>query len=858
MKNKLSAMLIPLVALTVFGAAISSCEAVSSQGEDDESSACLHDLVHVDANEPDCYSDGNKEYWKCLLCGKYFEDEQAITEITDITSVIFSSSGHTFVSEWSADETCHWHASDCGHADVTSEREPHIFGEWTVVSESACTGGQRTRSCTVCGYEEVETVEPTHSLYYVEAVPADCLSDGNIAYWVCGDCGKYFADGDGLTEIEDRQSVVLPATGHTFSDAWQSDDDSHWHAAVCGHDAESGREAHDYGEWTVTKPASCSEEGTAERVCLTCGHRQEKTLEKTAHEFIDGVCACGETVFEMEEDRLLGGYVVKGIKSGYECPSELAIPAVYRDKAVVAIADHAFDGCTAESAVIGGNIAFVGEYSFANSLSLTKMTVENGVVSIGFGAFAGCERLTEVKLPFIGSDREGSAASHFGYVFGAESFAENAAVPATLCRVELSDLSAVAASAFDGCAFLREIVCNDGLISVGASAFRGCASLEEMILPDSVVEIGNGAFGGCTALKRLSLPFVGSGNADEAYLGYCFGGNSYFSNATRVPPSLKRVEITGNAPIAPSAFEGCLYLEEAIVAGQGASVGDRAFYGCVSLRVVSLSEGVSYLGNYAFGECGALESLTLPDTVKTLGNAVFYQCVSLRRLDLGANLGILGNAVFSGCSSLQTLVIPDSVTYIGVSVLYGCGNLQSLTVPFVGDSVKSAYDSYQYPFGYLFGQQYYAGAEAVDQRYRASNAAVSETVVYYIPSSLRSVTVTGGNILYGAFYHCSMLEEVVLGAGVTSVGECAFEGCTGLTAVTLSESVTEILWCAFFECVNLTEIVVPENVAFIDSLAFYGCDALTVYACASAQPEAWSKNWNFGDACDVVWGHACE
>lgn len=860
MKNKLLATLIPLFASTVCGVVLSSCEAVSSQGEDNEAVICMHELVHVEANEPDCFSGGNGEYWKCLLCGKYFEDEQAITEITDITSVIFSSTGHTFVPEWSSDEIFHWHASDCGHTEATSERAPHVYGEWITVREAGCTEGLRVRSCSVCGYEQEEIIAPKHSLYYVEEAPADCERDGNIGYWACRDCGKYFADADGLTEIEEKQSVVLPAIGHSFSDAWTYDGADHWHDAVCGHDEVSGREEHIYGDWATVKPASCTEEGIAERVCLTCGYRQEKTLDKTPHEFIDGVCACGETVFEMEEDEATGFYIVTGIKSGYECPSALAFPAYYREKKVVAIADHAFDGCTAESAVIGGNITFVGEYSFANSVSLEKVTVENNVVSVGFGAFAWCARLTEIKLPFVGSDRAGSEASYFGYVFGAGSVKENSvAVPAALSVAEITDASFVDGSAFDGCAWIREIRWNVGLISVGASAFRGCASLEEMVLPDSVTEIGGGAFNGCTGLKRLTLPFVGSGNADgEGYFGYIFDGDGYYLHPTCVPASLTTVEITGNSPIDASAFEGCGYLKEILLTGAVPSVGDRAFYGCVSLTYVGLPQGVAYLGSYAFGECGALESLVLPDTVKTLGNAVFYQCVSLSRLSLGANLGILGNAVFSGCVSLQTLVIPDSVTHIGVSLLYGCGNLQSLTVPFVGEMLKCAEDSFQYPFGYLFGQEEFAGAEAVEQRFYATNATVSETATFYIPSSLRSVTVTGGAILYGAFYHCSMLGEVILGEGVTTVGECAFEGCTGLTAVTLSESVTEILWCAFFECACLTKIVVSENVSFIDSLAFYGCDALTVYVRALSQPEGWSKNWNFGNGCAVVWGYAGE
>lgn len=52
------------------------------------------------------------------------------------------------------------------------------------------------------------------ALTAVEAKDAACLDDGNIAYWYCGNCGKYFADSAADEQIQQKDTVI-PAAGHT-------------------------------------------------------------------------------------------------------------------------------------------------------------------------------------------------------------------------------------------------------------------------------------------------------------------------------------------------------------------------------------------------------------------------------------------------------------------------------------------------------------------------------------------------------------------------------------------------------------------------------------------------------------------
>ena len=62
----------------------------------------------------------------------------------------------------------------------------------------------------------------------VAAVESTCVNEGNIAYYVCLDCGKYFADEKAASEITDKESVKKPADPAKHKLAWKNDADGHW------------------------------------------------------------------------------------------------------------------------------------------------------------------------------------------------------------------------------------------------------------------------------------------------------------------------------------------------------------------------------------------------------------------------------------------------------------------------------------------------------------------------------------------------------------------------------------------------------------------------------------------------------
>lgn len=88
-----------------------------------------------------------------------------------------------------------------------------------------------------------------------------------------------------------------------------------------------------------------------------------------------------------------------------------------------------------------------------------------------------------------------------------------------------------------------------------------------------------------------------------------------------------------------------------------------------------------------------------------------------------------------------------------------------------------------------------------------------------IPDSVISI---GGS----AFRNCVDLTSITIPDGVTGIGEYAFWNCRGLTGIIIPDSVTSIGECAFSDCRSLKDITIPDSVTGIGGYAFFGCKKL--------------------------------
>ena len=529
----------------------------------------------------------------------------------------------------------------------------------------------------------------------------------------------------------------------------------------------------------------------------------------------------------------------------------------------------AFYNCSGLTSItIPDSIRSIGSSAFYNCSGLTSITIPDSVTSIGQSAFSGCSGLTSIAIPFVGSG--GSSNTHFGYIFGASSYSNNSSyIPSTLKEVIITGGTSIGNNAFYNCRGLTRITIPDSVTSIGSSAFYNCSGLtsitveqgnavyhstgnclietasktlilgcRESIIPDdgSVTSIGDSAFSGCSDLTSIIIPDSVTSIESSAFYN-CRGLTSIIipDSVTSIESStfyncsgLTSITIPDSVTsIESSAFYNCSGLTSITIPDSVTNIESSAFYNCSGLTSITIPDGVTSIGNSAFYSCNNLTSITIPDSIRSIGSSAFRNCTGLTSITIPDSVTSIGSYAFSGCSGLTSITIPDSVTSIGESAFSGCSSLESITIPFVGGSIKTASDTYQYPFGYIFGTSSYAGGVRTQQYYYGRSTTSTTSSYYYIPSSLKSVTVTGGNILYGAFYNCSGLTSITIPDSIRSIGSSAFRNCTGLTSITIPDSVTSIGGSAFNGCNGLTGITIPDSVTSIGSSAFSGCDGLT-------------------------------
>ena len=140
---------------------------------------------------PTCTKAGKKTY-SCTKCDA--------TKIEPIPAT-----GHSWKSDWTSDATHHWHECDNENCDVTDNAGKNGYAEHS--------GGKATCKaqavCEICGDSYGSPDQNNHTdLKHIDAKAATAAEEGNIAYWYCDGCKKYFSDAAATKEITKAATVT--------------------------------------------------------------------------------------------------------------------------------------------------------------------------------------------------------------------------------------------------------------------------------------------------------------------------------------------------------------------------------------------------------------------------------------------------------------------------------------------------------------------------------------------------------------------------------------------------------------------------------------------------------------------------
>ena len=207
-----------------------------------ECSECGHSYGPLDANnhkgttylknqkEATCFEEGYTGDTYCSDCNEKIADGQSIAK-----------NAHNPASVWTTNEHDHWKECQTVGCGNVIDKAAHSGGEATCVSKAVCEvckaqygdvdvanhkhteirdakpateqekGYTGDKWCTDCNKKiatgsEIAMLE--HKLTLVEAKDAAVTEQGNIKYYYCENCGKYFADVAGTKEISLIETVI--------------------------------------------------------------------------------------------------------------------------------------------------------------------------------------------------------------------------------------------------------------------------------------------------------------------------------------------------------------------------------------------------------------------------------------------------------------------------------------------------------------------------------------------------------------------------------------------------------------------------------------------------------------------------
>ena len=406
----------------------------SNFGEQADLVSASHTLKKTEAKAATCSEDGNKEYWTCEYCGKYFLSDDANPETAkavEQSECMIPAIQHKNATTRGASkptETAPGYSGDryCPDCDAVFEKGYTYWVEdnltWKLYEDGTLT---ISGTWKMKNYNDTDKLSPVCRNSSVKKVVIEdgVTSIGDYAFYNC----------TSLT------SITIP--------------DSVTSIGYCAFNTCSKLTS-------ITIPDSVTSIGNY--AFKGCSNLSNITLS-------NNITSIGISVFEgcsnLSNITLSNNITSIGDFAFADCSSltNITIP-----DSVISIGDFAFAWCSNLSSItLSNNITSIGNDAFADCSSLTSITIPESVTSIGNYAFSGCSSLTSITIP-------DNVTSIGECAFSYCTSLTNITIP--------NSVTSIGNKAFSDCTSLTNITIPDSVTSIGNKAFYNCTNLTTISL----------------------------------------------------------------------------------------------------------------------------------------------------------------------------------------------------------------------------------------------------------------------------------------------------------------------------------------------------------------------------------------
>lgn len=235
-------------------------------------------------------------------------------------------------------------------------------------------------------------------------------------------------------------------------------------------------------------------------------------------------------------------------------------------------------------------------------------------------------------------------------------------------RVTVSEgVLTIGSNAFSECKMLKEVILPKSLENIMCEAFLGCKKLEIIRLPENIKYVERSAFWGC---YKDNIQVIAEENFDFSDLFYDSEERKALKSkyADVVPTSVVIPENISdldqrtliNIPNAEGAHE-------IIIPANVSHIKPNAFAYCVNLKRIVLSHGSDAIEEYSFSQCDSLEEIIFSEAITEIPLGAFRRCRGMKTIHIPASVKKIDKFAFAECVNLKKIYVPKSVKSIGAN-----------------------------------------------------------------------------------------------------------------------------------------------------------------------------------------------